>query len=400
MADERSSSRTDQVPPDGPRAGSIEVPRWVQLAVLPVLLIVLWMFLGVIGEAVFIFVVATLLALVLNPLVRGLERVRVPRPLGVAIVYLLFIAVVAGIIALLIPPIARQVHSLLDAFPGMVQQARAGIQSLQNLADRFHVNINVAAQLQSWAKSIASTLLGASRSLLGLGVSVARAVTVTVIVVVISIYMLIDARRISQFVVDHFPTGSPDDGREYIRRTQSAVSDYIKAQVLLSAAIGAGTGLTMWVLGITGIFPSGAKYAVLFGAWAGVMEIIPYLGPVLGAIPPVIVALLHSPLTALWVIIAYVGIQEIEGHIAAPLIMGSRFRVHPLVVIFVILAGNQVHGLIGMFVAVPLIPLARETYLFFRGRVRFEGWRRTDGVEPLPAEVEDPEAVTRRSPRD
>jgi predicted PurR-regulated permease PerM len=366
-------------------SGSITVPRWVQLAVLPVLLIVVWMLLGIIGEAVFIFIVATLLALILNPLVRGLERVHVPRPLGVALVYLIVIAVVVGVVALLIPPIVRQVRGLLDAFPGMVDQARASIRHLQDLADRFNVKVDVARELQTAAKSLANTLLGASRSVFGIGVSVARGVTVTVIVLVISIYMLIDARRIGRFLVEHFPTGSAEDGRAYIRLTQTAVADYIKAQLLLSAAIGAGTGLTMWVLGVTGVFPSGSKYAVVFGAWAGVMEIIPYLGPVLGAVPPVVVALLHSPLTALWVVLAYVGIQEIEGHIAAPLIMGTRFRVHPLIVIFALLAGNQIHGIVGMFVAVPLIPLARETYVFFRSRVRFEGWR-THGVELLPAE--------------
>ena len=364
-------------------AGTITVPRWVQLAVLPALLLIAWFALGIIGEAIFIFVVAALLALVLNPLVRALERAHIPRALGVAIVYLVVIAAVAGIVALAIPPIDRQVRGLLDALPGMVEQARVTIQHLQDLADRFHVRVDVAAQLQAAAKSVASTLLGASRSILGLGVSLVRAITVTVIIVVISIYMLVDARRISRFIVEHFPTGSAEDGREYVRRAQSAVAEYIKAQLLLSAAIGAGTGLTMWVLGVAGIFPSGAKYAGLFGVWAGVTEIIPYLGPVLGAIPPVIVALLHSPLTALWVIIAYVGIQEIEGHIAAPLIMGARFRVHPLLVVFFILAGNQVHGLLGMFVAVPLIPLARETFIFFRGRVRLEGWRQTVGRDIL-----------------
>ncbi len=162
---------------------------------------------------------------------------------------------------------------------------------------------------------------------------------------------------------------------------------YLQAQLLLSAAIGAGTGLTMWVLGVTGVFPSGAKYAVAFGVWAGLMEIIPYLGPVLGAVPPVIVALLHSPITALWVILAYVGIQEIEGHIAAPLIMGTRFRVHPLVVIFAVLIGNQLHGIVGMFVAVPLIPLGRETWIFFRARVKFEGWK--NGVLDLTGADDD-----------
>jgi predicted PurR-regulated permease PerM len=352
----------------------------VQLAVLPVLLIIAWLLLGIISEAVFIFVVATLLALVLNPFVRGLQRLKVPRPVGVAIVYLLGVGVLAGALVLIIPPVVRQIHALLDALPGMAQQARAGVHGLQGLANRFHLKVDVSKELQNGAKSVATYLLGASHSLLGIGVSVARTVTISVVIAVISIYMLLDAKRIGRFVVEHFPTGSQDDGRRYVALTQSAVLKYLEAQLLLSAAIGTGTGLTMWVLGVTGVFPSGAKYAVAFGAWAGVTEVIPYLGPVLGAVPPVIVALLHSPLTAVWVLIAYVGIQEVEGHIAAPLIMGTRFRVHPLVVMFAVLIGNQLHGIVGMFIVVPLIPLTRETWVFFRARVRFEGWT-SGGVE-------------------
>ncbi len=383
----------------GPRSqeaatGTITVPRWVQLGVLPALVVIAWLLLGLIGEAVFIFIVATLLALVLNPFVRGLQRVKVPRPLAVALVYLVGIGLVGGAIALIIPTLVHQIRALLDALPGMAQHARAGVHGLQGLADRLHLRINVSNDLQSAAKSVATYLLGASRSLLGLGVSVARTITVTVIIVVISIYMLLDARRIGRFIAEHFPTGSADDGRAFCSLAQSAVVKYLEAQLLLSAAIGAGTGLTMWVLGMTGVFPSGEKYAVAFGVWAGITEIIPYLGPVLGAVPPVIVALLHSPVTALWVVLAYVGIQEVEGHIAAPLIMGTRFRVHPLVVMFAVLIGNQLHGIVGMFIAVPLIPLARESWLFFRPRVRFEGWK-IGAVDPTAA---DHDPAVRREP--
>ena len=325
MADDHARARASQQA----TMGTITVPRWVQLVVLPVLLIIAWLLLGKIGEVVFIFIVATLLALVLNPFVRGLQRAKVPRPLGVALVYLIAIGIVVGAVALIIPPTVHQIRSLLNALPGMAQQARAGVQGLQGLANRLHLSINVSKQLQSGAKSVATYLLGASRSLLGLGVSMARTVTVAVVIVVISIYMLLDAKRIGRFVVEHFPTGSRDDGLAFVALAQSAVVKYLEAQLLLSAAIGTGTGLTMWVLGMTGVFPSGSRYAVAFGAWAGVTEIIPYLGPVLGAVPPVVVALLHAPLTAVWVILAYVGIQEVEGHIAAPLIMGRRFRRAP-----------------------------------------------------------------------
>ena len=123
-----------------------------------------------------------------------------------------------------------------------------------------------------------------------------------------------------------------------------------------------------------GAFPSGARYALFFGAWAGLMEAIPYLGPVLAAVPPTLIAVFDSPLSALWVIITFVLIQEVEGHILVPVIMGSRFRVHPLVVIFAILAGVEIHGIAGMLIAIPLIPLIKETWVFFRPRLQFEDW--------------------------
>jgi predicted PurR-regulated permease PerM len=104
------------------------------------------------------------------------------------------------------------------------------------------------------------------------------------------------------------------------------------------------------------------------------MEAIPYLGPVLAAVPPAVVAIFDSPLAALWVIITFILIQEIEGHVLVPVIMGSRFRVHPLVVIFAVLAGGEIHGITGMLIAIPLIPLIRETVDFVRPRLRFESW--------------------------
>ena len=159
-----------------------------------------------------------------------------------------------------------------------------------------------------------------------------------------------------------------------MRSAKTAVVDYVKAQVLLSAVLGASVGVAMWILSLIGAFPSGGRYALFFGVWAGLMEAIPYLGPVLAAVPPSVVAVFDSPLSALWVIITFVLIQEVEGHILVPVIMGSRFRVHPLVVIFAILAGGEIHGITGMLIAIPLIPLIKETWLFFRPRLQFEGW--------------------------
>ncbi len=258
----------------------------------------------------------------------------------------------------------------------MAAGASGGIDRLQSWATRLHLNVNVRHEVTTMADSLSNRIPSASRSLLSMGMSVMRAVTITIIIVVVSIYMLLDSKRIGRFLSDHFPTHSRQDGEAYVALAQNAVVSYVKAQLLLSAVLGTSVGLVMWFLAAIGAFPSGGKYAVFFGAWTAVMEAIPYIGPVMAAVPPTIVALFHSSLSALWVIVAFVVIQQVEGHVLVPLIMGGRFRVHPLIVIFAVLAGNQIHGVVGMFLAIPLIPLVKETIVFLRPRLAFEGRRR------------------------
>jgi predicted PurR-regulated permease PerM len=378
MVDE-SDAQTQATPPgDSPprsAAGVLTIPRWVQLATLPVLLLVVWFLFGIIGEPIFIFLVAALIALVLNPLVRLLERVHIPRYVGVFVVYIAFVGVVVGFVALLIPPLATQVRNLAHSVPGMVEDARGGVDGLQRIADRFNVNVDVHGELVKFGRSLDKYIPSLWSRAYIVGRSVVSTITVGFLIIVISIYMLLDSKRLEGFIVGHFPTGSRADGEQYAKVARTAVVNYIKAQVILSLALGASAGGAMWLLGVTGVFPSGDEYALFFGAWTAVMEAIPYLGPVLAAVPPSLVALLDSPLTALWVILTYLAIQQIEGHILVPVVMGARFRVHPLIVIFAVLAGGQIHGIMGMLLAIPLIPLVKETIVFMRPRVHFEGWR-------------------------
>ena len=350
------------------------MPRWVQLGALPALLIIGWFALGAIGQVIFIFLVAGLIALVLNPLVHGLERVRVPRYAGTFVVYAAFVAVVVLFVALVWPPVVQQLRNLATALPSMALQASDTVDRLQRFSDGAGLGLDVRQQLTAALRTVSEHIPQFTTSVVDVGVTVVRQVTYGIIIVVISIYMLLDAKRIGRFVARHFPTRSEDDGEQYVRRAKTAVVDYVKAQVLLSGIMGASVGLAMWLLSLVGAFPSGGRYALFFGVWAALMEAIPYLGPVLAAVPPTVVAVFDSPLSALWVIVTFVLIQEVEGHILIPVIMGSRFRVHPLVVIFAILAGGEIHGITGMLIAIPLIPLLKETISFLRPRLIFEGW--------------------------
>jgi predicted PurR-regulated permease PerM len=145
----------------------------------------------------------------------------------------------------------------------------------------------------------------------------------------------------------------------------------------------------MWILGALGLVPGADKYALVFGAWVGLMELIPYLGPWLGAIPAAIYAVVVDPISLLWVTILFLVIHQVEGHVVVPNVMGSALRLHPLLVIFGLLAGGEIYGLAGILVALPLLAAARAAYEFFGERVQLESWS-SAGPSDVEVEVEPP----------
>jgi predicted PurR-regulated permease PerM len=154
--------------------------------------------------------------------------------------------------------------------------------------------------------------------------------------------------------------------------------------------------LGLWALAALGLLPHAQQYVLLFGAWVAITEIIPYLGPWLGAIPATIYALVVHPISALWVILLFLAIHQVEGHVVVPNVMGNALRLHPLLVIFGLATGAEVYGLPGALIALPLLAVGRAIWEFFADRVRFEPW---SGGEPLPMEVglaEPPPARTLR----
>jgi predicted PurR-regulated permease PerM len=166
---------------------------------------------------------------------------------------------------------------------------------------------------------------------------------------------------------------------------EHSLTSYVRGQALVSLIIGTSAGVGLWLLGVLGWFPGGQKWALLFGAWAAVTELVPYLGPWLGAIPPFLYALVVHPISALWVALLFLFIHQIEGHVVVPNVMGSALRLHPLLVIFGLLAGGEIYGLPGALVALPLLAVGRALWEFVGERIELEPWK--EGA-PAPVEVE------------
>src|SRR5262249_14445348 len=171
----------------------------------------------------------------------------------------------------------------------------------------------------------------------GAAISVFQLIFALVLILVVSIYMLLDMSRLKARVDRRFPPSPGQPG--LIVQMERAVAGYVRGQVLLSLIIGTSAGIGMWVLGTTGLVPGADRYAVVFGAGGAVAGLVPSLGPGRGAIPPVLYALVMHPLSAVWVALLFLGIHQIEGHVVVPKVMGSALRLHPLLVIFGLLAG-------------------------------------------------------------
>jgi predicted PurR-regulated permease PerM len=396
-------------PSPGPapeRGPAIRIPRWIQLVGVPVLAVLAWMLASTLGHALFLFLTASVIAFMLNPLVRDLQRLRLPRGVGVAVVFLLFAAaVVVGLVALT-TVVVDQTRSAADRIDAYLteQDGRTGLTGAEEDVERLQLWLNdhglesvrIEKQFDEWVSSlsageISSYAQDALTFAQGAAFEVVLLLFSLILIVVISIYMLLDMERLERSIDARFP---PHGGVPLTQRIERALWGYVKGQAILSTVIGTSAGVGMWILGETGLVEGAQRYALLFGVWTAIIEVIPYIGPWLSAIPPAIYALVTDPISFLWVAVLFVFIYQVEGHVVVPNVMASALRLHPLLVIFGLLAGGELYGIPGVLVALPTMAALRAIWEFFAERVRLERWDEGEPEIPVEIELEKPRAVS------
>jgi predicted PurR-regulated permease PerM len=374
---ELTDSQAGGPSPEPPR---VVVPRWVQLVLLPLALLALWALARAAGKVLVIFIIAGLIALLLNPAVAFLHRSRLPRGLAVLTVYLAFFLALAGIGFLVANPISDQVRTFANNLPKLVKEANRSIEQVQRYADHHGLHIELVKQGKTALQSIEGKVAKSADKLASFGgalaTEVAGGIFDLVLVFVLSVYMLLYGEKIGGLIRRAMPDGDGSKADDFPHLVQRAVSRYVSGQLLFSTVMGVSTGLALYVFGVIGIFPDGRTYAVAFAVFYGVMELVPYVGPILGAIPPVLVALFTKPITALWVTLLFVGLQQLEGHVVAPQIFGHTLRINPLLVILALLLGLQFDGILGALLALPILAVLRETAVYLSRHLAFEPWDR------------------------
>jgi predicted PurR-regulated permease PerM len=393
---------TPPAPPPTPGA-PVVVPRWVQLVMLPLGVLALYAIAQAAGNVLLLFIVAGVIALILNPVVELLQRAHLPRTLAVIAVYLAFFTMLPALGFALATPISDQATSFANDVPGLIDDASTTLDDVQGFFDDKGINVQIKGQTDSALASLQKSIVSGSGEIVSVtGELLRRFLELSfylILVVVLSVYMLIYAPRIGTLVRSVMPPGDGTPEDDFPTRVQRAVVGYVRGQLLFSVIMGTSAGVALWIFGAVGIFSDGRTYAPAFGVFFGLMELVPYVGPVLGALPPVLVALVQDPLTALWVALLFVALQQLEGHVVAPNVFGHALRLNPLLVIFALLLGGEVYGLVGALIALPLAAVVRETVVYLRRHLVFEPWGSAvlmgDGSAhpPPPAEPDERERV-------
>jgi predicted PurR-regulated permease PerM len=288
--------------------------------------------------------VALVIAATLRPMVFFLQRCKIPKALALPLIYLGLLGVIVGLFVLVIPVLVDQGGALVRSLPKLysdmvVLLQNSPVEAIRTLPQRLPTGAQLDSQLQAASSSVLSGVLG-------LGISLLAFLTQLVSIVVLSIYLTLDQSRLERFWLSLAPSARRPELLAIWREIESRLGGYVRGELLLMTSIG--------IMSCVGYLVMGLPYALALGVLAGLLEFVPMVGPTLGAIPAVIVALSISPQAALLVVAYTVVLQMTENHILVPRLMGRSVGVSPIMVILAVFAFTSLLGAAGAFLAIPL----------------------------------------------
>lgn len=287
-------------------------------------LILLWV-IFLIRDIILLLFVALILMSALSPLVSILTRRKIPKSLAILIIFILVISLLVTVLTVGFTPLITQTSSL--------SQRLAEVTG--NLLRIGNVDQSVIQQ----------ELSGLSRGIIDFTLNVFESIISFVSVIVITFYLLLDRERLEDRIVTLF-AGHREKARRLIGRTEEKLGAWLRGQLILSATIG--------ILVYAGLAILGIEYALPLAIIAGLLEVVPIIGPIIAAAPAVLVALTTSPLLAALVAGMYLAIQQVEGHVIVPQVMKRAVGLNPLLVILTISIGGRLLGIGGALLAVPI----------------------------------------------
>lgn len=299
------------------------------------------------------FIIACFIAYLLYPVIKKIHSYQIPKGLAILLIYLLFFGGIAFLSYRFYPRIVLQLSDLNEHLPQLIQMYETTIfqvyESTSFLPETVHDKMDeLISSIEKNLDTLTGKLIG------GLTKIFDMIVFITVLPVLV-FYFLKDFEEIKQYFLKFIPEKYRPICWNIVQGIDESLGNYIRGQLLVSLFVSLVTYLTFELLNI--------EYSLLLAIIMGLTNIIPYFGPIIGAVPAVAIAATMSSKTVIFVLIAVFVIQLIESNLIAPYIVGRSIAIHPIAIIFALLLGGNLAGITGMILAVPLLTMSREVVL-------------------------------------
>lgn len=345
---------------------NIQIKWYYRLGFLLLLLIIAFIFIKLqniwvpVVTAVFNvllpFIIAAFITYLLNPIVERLHAGGLHRGMAVFIIYVFFFGGIGLALYKGLPEMVKQLKDLTVSIPALTEQYKGFVALIQEKTSAWPEGIQ--ERVDAWIVSLEKQLDKMLTDVLNSLVEIVNSAFMIVLIPFITFYMLKDYHSIKKAVWYLTPRKWRQGGILFLRDVDQSLGGYIRGQLLVCVLVGSASALFFWLFHM--------KYPLLLGSIIGITNVIPYFGPIIGAIPAVLIASTMS-LKMIIIVVAIVFVMQfLEGNVLAPLIVGKSLHMHPLMIIFALFAGEETGGIIGMILAVPILAVIKVGLLHIR----------------------------------
>lgn len=339
---------------------SSNVARWFKGIFALVVFVTVLYFLSLIGNIVRLLVIAALLAYILDPVASYLEAKGLSRTLATTVIFFGILLLFIGMGILLVPNIKAELSTIREGFgsgAAMQQIASFEVTLKQKFGFLGLENLDLKSQVQNGMKNMGNELLGHFKGAVSI-------VTNSFIIPVFMFFFLKDGRDMLKRFIGIVPNLYFEFTLSMLHKTNIQLGGYIRGQFVESAIIGTLTGLALWGLNV--------KYTLLLAIFAGILNMVPFIGPIVGAVPAVILVFLEGSGTArpFYVALAFVIVQMFDNAVLKPVVVARMVSIHPIMVIVSVFIGGKFFGVMGMLLSIPVFGVmkvvAEELYVNYR----------------------------------
>lgn len=307
----------------------------------------------------FPIVIAGFLYFILNPVVDFLEKLKFPRSLAILTIFLVFIGLIVLVIAIGAPVLGQQIKELISDIPKYFDQLQQFFNEFSDTAAFQWILTQQYVSLESIEQWVMDALVklpdAFSAGIFGLVSIVANIALVIGTVPFLLFFMLKDGHKLPGAIVRFLPPAYRNEGLKILKDMSNTLQTYIQGQFIVALCVG--------TLSYIGYIIIDLPYALILALIVALTNIIPYLGPILGTAPAVIIALFKSPILALLTIAVAVVAQQTESNLISPLVIGNKLQMHPVTIIIILLVAGNIAGVVGLILGVPFYAVTKVIVL-------------------------------------